>query len=581
MDLDPLGWDEIIADALSRDPNGNRIFHFRRRYRNGTLRDVDVTSGPVEVGGQRLAYAILRDVTGSKAVGDGPQGPTDRLETGAAALDDALNALPDVISVQDLNYNVQRVNRAGIEFFGVSPDEVQGKKCYELVGRGSPCKRCPAAEVYRTRQTVRIEKYLAERDLWVDARAYPVFDENGRMVRIVEHLRDVSREKSAETVLKASHERFLTVLDAMDVHVCVSDLQTHDILFMNRKMKTDYRADGVGQKCHTVLKGKNAPCEDCNNAALLAQSGGDAAAPLEWESIHPATGKEYINYGRTIRWVDGMRVKLHISMDISRLKACENEWRNMQNQLLHSRKMEAVGTLAGGVAHEFNNLMMVIQGHMSLMMMKIDAAHPHYPHLKGIEKCLDSAKDLTKQLLGVYRGGQSAVQSIRLNDIVDQCAQIFGGTRKQIQIRKDYEKNLWEVSVDRKQVRQVMLNLYVNAWQAMPGGGELSITTENVFPEGTFCISHGIAPGPFVKCAVADNGIGMDPSTLARVFDPFFTTKGFGRGTGLGLASVYGIIRNHGGTITVASGIGKGTTFSIFLPAATPPSDGAGPTDGA
>jgi len=201
-------------------------------------------------------------------------------------------------------------------------------------------------------------------------------------------------------------------------------------------------------------------------------------------------------------------------------------------------------------------------------MMDIDESHPHAAHLQGIENCLDNAKDLTKQLLGVYHGGKYTTRPAQLNDIVDQCAQIFGCTKKKIRIRKNYARNLWNIEVDRKQIRQVILSLYVNAWQAMPDGGELSITTENIFPEEAFCAFHDTPPGPYVKCAVRDNGIGMDSATLSRIFDPFFTTKGLGRGTGLGLASVYGIIKSHHGMITASSNIGSGTTFSIFLPAA-------------
>lgn len=494
----------------------------------------------------------------------------EQLRQTSLTLETILNSFPDVIGVQDLHHNVHHFNRACYDFFGVTPDEAKGKKCYELMGQSAPCESCAAAEVYRTKQTARVERYLADRDLWIDTRAYPVFDDDGRLIQVVEHIRDISSKKNAERALKKSHERFLTVLDAIDVHVCVTDLETHDILFMNQKMKTDFKVVDPDQKCFAAFRREATPCKDCNNEILIENSKRSPAEPFEWESYNPVIGKHYINYGRAIKWIDGQMVRLKISTDVSRLKEYEHEWQNIQNQLLHSRKMEAVGTLAGGIAHEFNNLMMVIQGRTSLMMMDVDATHPHFEHLKGIESCLDSAKDLTKQLLGVYRGGKYTVQSSRLNDIVDQCAQIFGGTRKKIQILKKYEKNLWKSPVDRKQIRQVILNLYVNAWQAMPDGGDLSITTENVIPEEKFCISHDIRPGPFVKCSVQDNGIGMDPATLARIFDPFFTTKGLGRGTGLGLASVYGIIRSHHGTITVDSDVGSGTTFSIFLPAAMP-----------
>jgi len=227
------------------------------------------------------------------------------------AISAALNAIPEVISIQDLDHNVERINHAGADFFSISADDAPGKKCYEIAGRDAPCRNCPAAEVHRTHRAARVEKYLADRDIWMDARAYPVFDDTGRMVHIIEHLRDFSHEKPAEGISKAR----------------------------------------------------------------------------------------------------------------------EDEWHGMQSQLLHPRKLASVGTLAGGFAHEFNNLMMAVQGHISLMLMDIDAAHPHHPHLRGIEKCLDSAKDLTRQLIGVRREGGSAFQPTRLNDVFDRCAHIFGRNR--------------------------------------------------------------------------------------------------------------------------------------------------------
>lgn len=368
----------------------------------------------------------------------------------------------------------------------------------------------------------------------------------------------------------AIHEPFFGMINDFDLHVCVSDFATHDILFMNRKMQIDFNTEADGRKCHTVIRGQKSPCPDCNNRTLIQKSRLSPPESLEWESRNPITGRDYLHWGRAIQWLDGRWARLHLSADITRLKRSEQEWRAMQNQLFRSRKMEAVGTLAGGIAHEFNNLMMVIQGRTSLMRMNLDPSHPHFEHLKGIEHCIDTAKELTKQLLRVYSGTKSAARSICLNDIVDECARVFRGTRKKILIRKNYERALWKSCVDRKMIRQAILNLYINAWQAMFDGGELTITTQNCIPDEAFCRSHDLRPGPFVRCSVGDTGIGMDPQTLSRIFDPFFTTKGVGRGAGLGLATVHGIIRSHGGTITVQSGRGRGTRFSIYLPAKLP-----------
>lgn len=229
--------------------------------------------------------------------------------------------------------------------------------------------------------------------------------------------------------------------------------------------------------------------------------------------------------------------------------------------------MEAIGTLAGGVAHDFNNLLMGIQGRTSLMMLDTDSSHSHNEHLKGIEDYVKSAAELTNQLLAFARGGKYEVRPTDLNNLVKSQNRMFGRTRKEITIRGKYEENLWSAEVDKGQIEQVLLNLYVNAWQSMPGGGNLYIQTENAILAEDTIKPFEVAPGRYVKISVTDTGLGMDESTRKRIFDPFFTTKEMGRGTGLGLASVYGIIKNHGGFIDVYSEQGKGSTFNLYLPA--------------
>ncbi len=241
--------------------------------------------------------------------------------------------------------------------------------------------------------------------------------------------------------------------------------------------------------------------------------------------------------------------------------------KRLEAQLQQAQKMEAIGTLAGGIAHDFNNLLMAIQGYTSLMLLNTDASHPHYEKLKNIEKYVQSGAELTKQLLGFARGGKYDVKPIDLNDLMHQTSQMFGRTKKEIVIHEDYDKKLWAVDADQGQLEQVLLNLYVNAWQAMPGGGELFLETKNVTLDELSMRPYNIAPGKYVQIRVTDTGVGMDEKTQQRIFEPFFTTKKMGRGTGLGLASVYGIIKNHNGIIEVKSKKGQGTTFEIYLPA--------------
>ncbi len=243
------------------------------------------------------------------------------------------------------------------------------------------------------------------------------------------------------------------------------------------------------------------------------------------------------------------------------------EQERLEQQLQQARKMEAIGSLAGGIAHDFNNLLMGIQGNASLMLLHVNTSHPHYEKLKNIEKYVENGADLTKQLLGFARGGKYEVQPTDPNDLVKKSSDMFGRTKKEISIHPKYQEGIWTVEVDRGQIEQVLLNLYVNAWQAMPGGGELYLQTENVMLDEDDVKLYDVALGKYVKISLADTGVGMDETTQRRIFDPFFTTKEMGRGTGLGLASAYGIIQNHGGFINVYSEKGVGTTFNIYLPA--------------
>jgi len=241
--------------------------------------------------------------------------------------------------------------------------------------------------------------------------------------------------------------------------------------------------------------------------------------------------------------------------------------RKIEAQLRQAQKMEAIATLAGGIAHDFNNILMAIQGRISIMIMNMDSSHPDFEHLTGIDSQIESAANLTKQLLGFARGGKYEVRPTDLNELVKSHNRMFGRTKKEIIIRGKYEKNLWIVAADQGQIDQVLMNLYVNAWHAMPGGGTINIQTENVLIDENYNKMYQVKPGRYVKISVTDTGVGMDKSVQKRIFDPFFTTKKMGTGTGLGLASVYGIIKNHGGFINVYSEEGRGSTFNIYLPA--------------
>ncbi len=261
--------------------------------------------------------------------------------------------------------------------------------------------------------------------------------------------------------------------------------------------------------------------------------------------------------------VDGFYV---LALDVTEKKHAAEEHKRLEAQLHDAQKFKAIGTLAGGIAHDFNNLLMGVQGRASLISMNLEPSHPLMEHVSAIEEHVRSATDLTKQLLGFARGGKYEVRPIDLNEIVDNSAQMFGRTRKQINIHKKMAEQSITVEVDKSQIEQVLLNLFVNAWQAMPSGGNLYIETGITELDAEFCCSHEMTPGSYAWFSVTDTGLGMSEEVRQRVFDPFFTTKEKQRGTGLGLASAYGIVKNHGGYIRVSSKSGEGATFYTYLP---------------
>ena len=271
----------------------------------------------------------------------------------------------------------------------------------------------------------------------------------------------------------------------------------------------------------------------------------------------------YIPMLNSLGQVDGF---YELTRNLTEKKQAEEEKKKLEASLNKAQKFQAIGTLAGGIAHDFNNLLMGIQGRASLMSINLEPSHPLQEHVNAIEKYVQSAADLTRQLLGLAQGGKYEVKPIDLNQLLLDSAAMFGRTKKEISIHKDITEEILVVESDKRQIEQVLLNLFVNAWQAMPHGGALYLKTKIITLDVVDCQAYGLEPGHYAGISVTDTGIGMTPEIQQRVFDPFFTTKEKQRGTGLGLASAYGIIKNHGGAITIYSEVGQGSTFNIYLP---------------
>lgn len=483
----------------------------------------------------------------------------DQFREASLMLEAMLDAIPDIIGVQDGNRRILRFNKAGYKFFGKSEDDVIGSRCYELINQSMPCKNCAARRTLETNRPAQVEKYIESKQLWMDIRAYPILDMDGRVFRIVEHWRDITELKQSEASLIESEEKYRLLVENANEGIFI--FQDGQFRFANRRAKEMAHRLGLA-----VLRKPLNEYIYFNDRANDLQYITNRLNCLE-EKPH-AISFRLVDLDNELIWVELNTVNikwkakpatLNFIKDITQSKLLERRFQEAQ-------RMDSLGTLAGGIAHDFNNLLMGIQGNVSLMYLETENDPSTAEKLKNIEDCVDSGSRLTKQLLGFARGGKYVVKPIDLNQILQSAADMFGRTRKAIKIHGSYFENLWTVMADGSQIEQVMVNLFLNAWQAMDGTGDLYLSTENVFLDDAFVKPFEVTPGRYVKIRVRDNGKGMDEPTQRRIFEPFFTTHEPGRGTGLGLASVFGIVKNHNGIITVKSRLGHGSTFELYLP---------------
>ncbi len=379
---------------------------------------------------------------------------------------------------------------------------------------------------------------------------------------------DITDHKQAEEALRQSQERFRELAELLPETIYEMDVRGN-LTFVNRNAFTHFGYTQQdfehGLNAFDMLVPHERPRSMANVKKILK---GEETGLTEYTALRRdgSTFPCMIRSAPIVR--EGMPVGLRgFIIDITKRKRVEEERKKLEAQLQYAQRMEALGTLAGGIAHNFNNLLAGIMGNISLTLFDTDPTQPHFEHLKRIEKLVKSGSQLTSQLLGYARGGRYEVRPLDLNQLVKETSNTFGATKKEIRIHRELAGDLLGIKADQGQIEQVLLNVFVNAADAMSGGGDLFVETMNVTDKDMSGRPYKPEPGAYVLLTVRDTGMGMDEKTVERIFEPFFTTKGLGTGTGLGLASVYGIIKAHQGYIDVESEKGQGTTFEIYLPA--------------
>ncbi len=381
---------------------------------------------------------------------------------------------------------------------------------------------------------------------------------------------EIEERKGIEKALRAKKDQNREILDASIDRIWLVD-RNMIILWANKKMAEDSHMNRdalIGTPCYRGLLHQNNPCPNC--VARRSFDSGEIEHAIQRLPFPGETNEALFReiYAVPMKDRSGQLDHIFISArDITKQMKAENEKKRLDQLLFRSQKMQAIGTLAGGIAHDFNNILMGIQGNASLALFDINPGDPHYECIKNIEEQVKSGAELTKQILGFARKGRYVVEPTDLNILIERVLVMFYRSKKEIDVFKEFQADIWFCEVDRSQIEQVILNLFVNAWQSIPGGGKIYVRTENVTVEEGIAGAFGVKAGRFAKISVTDTGMGMDEETKQRIFEPFFTTKGMGRGTGLGLASAYGIIQNHEGFIEVQSERGHGSTFDTYLPA--------------
>ena len=497
--------------------------------------------------------------------------------------------------------------------------------------------------------------------------------------------RDITKLKNSEDALRASHERFLMVLNSLDATIYAADMETYEIIFMNKYMINSFGRDMTGEICWKVFRGDSGPCPHCKNDKLIDEN----KTPTDvcvWQDKNPITGKWYINYDRAIEWADGRMVKLQIATDITEAKrtekelrksealyreyfeenisgtyistpqgqllACNSEYirifgldsiqhaqntplseininpderekflnrikkekrvvgyepivkkidgtpihlfenatgvfdedgklthirgfildvteqRRLETQLQQSQKMEAIGTLAGGIAHDFNNILFPIIGHSEMLMMDLPEDSPFHISIDEIYTGAIRARDLVKQILAFSRQENNELKLIRIQPIIIEALKLIRSLiPATIEIVQDVNNDCGVIKADPTQIHQIIMNLTTNAYHAMEDtGGQLKVSLTQVKLGKQDLINSSMEPGIYACLAVVDSGIGMDEDLTKKIFDPFFTTKEQGKGTGMGLSVVHGIVKSMGGAIQIYSRSGEGTQFYVYLP---------------
>ena len=506
---------------------------------------------------------------------------------------DALDAAPMIIAVHDTDHNIVWANKAYLKATGFSLQEIEGKKCYSSWRLDNPCRGCPVTLTIQDGEPHEAELTPQNQDRWPISqgswlsKSAPLKDAKGRILGAVETAHDISDRKQAEVAL----EQLNTELETRIRQRTAQLAEAEEIL------RNAFDCSPIGKALVapdvSFLKVNTALCRmlGYSKEELLTKTFQEFTHPDDIEAIL-ANNKQVLvgeidTYEMEMRGFrkEGSLVwaEIHVSLvrdsaeqplfliaqiqDITGRKQAAKETEELRAQFMQAQKMEAVGRLAGGVAHDYNNMLSIIMGYSELSIEKLEPESPLRDNLKEVLNAAERATGITRQLLAFARRQAIAPIVLDLNaimkDMLKMLQRLIG---EDIDLAWIPGADLWSIKADPSQIDQILANLCVNSRDAITDVGKITIETKNAIFDEAYCADHaGFIPGEYVMLAVSDNGSGMDQETQDQIFEPFFTTKQPGKGTGLGLATVYGIVKQNAGFINVYSEPGTGTTFRLYL----------------
>ena len=377
----------------------------------------------------------------------------------------------------------------------------------------------------------------------------------------------IKKRQEDQNKHQEAHDTLLTVLNSLDAAIYVTDIKTYEILFMNKYLVDKCGGNFLGDACYKIFRNANDVCEHCP-ALDLVDNDGNLKDVVFRELQDPVTKSWYLTYDKAIKWIDGRVAHLQIATDVTRLKKLQEKEKKADEYLRQVQKMESIGNLAGGIAHDFNNLLFPIIGMSELLLEDLPEDSLEY---KNVQVILDAGKrgrDLVQQILSFSRQTEKKNIPVRLQQILKEALKLSRSTiPSSIQINQDIQENCGWVMADPIQLHQIVINLVTNAYHAVDQSeGKINVQLKEISVTKDNPSAKLNSDSKYVMLRISDNGCGIKAAIKNKIFDPYFTTKDKDKGTGLGLAVVYGIVQDYGGDILVDSNVGEGTVFSIYLP---------------